>query len=116
MLTDERAATIAKGPRVSLAELESKIAEKLFITGDEIDHRIPETLTICIIVTHNGFCLIGKSAPVSAENFDAQLGRDFAYEDAIRQLWPMEGYLLREHLITSQDSPQPPLAPQPPKV
>ncbi len=46
----------------------------------------------------NGFTVIGKSAPASPENFDAETGRLFAYEDAIKQLWPLEGYALRERL------------------
>ena len=51
-------------------------------------------LTMCIIVMQNGFTIIGKSAPASAANFNAELGRKLAYEDAIRQLWPLEGYAL----------------------
>jgi len=55
-------------------------------------------LTVCLIVTRNGFTIIGKSAPASADNFDAELGRKLAYEDAVRQLWPLMGYALREKL------------------
>ena len=55
-------------------------------------------LTLCVLVLDNGFTLVGKSAPASAENFNSALGRKFAYEDALRQLWPLEGYLLRERL------------------
>lgn len=56
-------------------------------------------LTICLIVTRNGFTIIGKSAPASTDNFDADLGRKLAYEDAVRQLWPLMGYALREKLV-----------------
>jgi len=41
---------------------------------------------------------VGKSAPASADNFNADLGRKLAYEDAIRQLWPLMGFALRERL------------------
>ncbi len=57
-----------------------------------------DVLTICLLVTRNGFTLIGKSAPASPDNFDAELGRKPAYEDAVRQLWPLMGYALRERL------------------
>ena len=41
---------------------------------------------------------MGKSAPADADNFDEALGEKFAREDAIRQMWVLEGYLLRERL------------------
>ncbi len=46
----------------------------------------------------NGFTIIGKSAPASPENYDADLGKRLAYEDAVRQAWPLEGYALRSVL------------------
>ena len=52
----------------------------------------------------NGFTVIGKSAPASPENFDAAKGKLFAYEDAIKQLWPLEGYALRERLTSEQNA------------
>jgi hypothetical protein len=42
--------------------------------------------------------VIGKSAPASPENFNAELGKKFAYEDAVRQLWPLMGFALRDRL------------------
>lgn len=49
----------------------------------------------------NGFTVIGKSAPASPENFNAELGRQFAYDDAVRQLWPLMGYALRDKLAAA---------------
>jgi hypothetical protein len=46
-------------------------------------------LTICVMVLKSGFIVIGKSAPLSPENFDADKGATFAYEDCIRQCWPL---------------------------
>jgi hypothetical protein len=37
----------------------------------------------------NGFILIGKSAPLSPDNYDLEKGQTFAYEDALRQTWPL---------------------------
>jgi hypothetical protein len=55
-----------------------------------------ELLSICILVMKNGFTVIGKSAPASPENFNAEFGKKLAYEDCIRQLWPLMGFALRD--------------------
>lgn len=103
-VTDQEAAAVAKKPRVSLASMEAKIRGRYDFTGEKIvDEGTPvdtslKILSICVLVLTNGFTLIGKSAPASPENFDAALGKKFAYEDAVRQMWPLEGYALREKL------------------
>lgn len=105
--SDQAAAAVAVAPRVSLADLEAKIASQHFINGssllvegaiEEGEKEALELLTICVLVLRNGFTLIGKSAPASPENFNQELGEKFSREDALRQLWPMEGYLLREKI------------------
>jgi len=42
---------------------------------------------------------------VDAANFDMNLGRKYAFEDAIRQIWPLEGYLLAERLFWERAVP-----------
>jgi hypothetical protein len=100
--TDREAAAVATAPRVSLADMEHKITGRYhFLASDAFEDDTPEVLSrlsICILVMENGFAVIGKSAPASPENFSSELGRKFAYEDAIRQLWVLEGYALRERL------------------
>lgn len=54
--------------------------------------------TICIIEMVNGWKTIGKSAPADARNFDPEVGKRYAYEDAFKPLWQFEGYLLRDRL------------------
>lgn len=101
---DREAGAVATAPRVTLASMEAKIAARYDFTADKaLGEGIPvhdalKLLSICIIVTNSGFTLIGKSAPASPANFNAELGRKIAYEDAIRQMWPLEGYLLRDTL------------------
>jgi len=102
--TEAECAANATAPRVSLASMEAKIADRYDLRGNQItgadkplDERLG-VLSICMLVMQNGFIVIGKSAPASAANFNAELGRKLAYEDAIRQLWPLEGYALREKL------------------
>jgi hypothetical protein len=105
--TDDYSAARATAPRVSLADMERKIERELYFTAGEAEAALYQTasnnnpldlLTICILVMQNGSTIIGKSAPASPENFDPEKGKRFAYEDAIKQLWPLEGYALRERL------------------
>jgi hypothetical protein len=116
---DKEAAAVATAPRVSLADIEGEIAERYDLRADRaLGHLEDERelfnsastpphplrlLSICILVLRNGFTIIGKSAPASAQNFNAELGKKLAYEDAIRQIWPLMGFALRERL--SKDSP-----------
>lgn len=55
-------------------------------------------LTFCVLVLKNGFTVTGKSACASPENFDANIGRKVAFDDAFNQIWPLEGYLLKQQL------------------
>lgn len=57
-----------------------------------------ETVTLAVVTLHNGHVLIGSSVPVSAANFDPKIGRDRALDDAKRQIWPLAGFQLRDHL------------------
>ncbi len=52
--------------------------------------------TICQLTMENGYTLNGYSACVDPAEFNRDLGRKYAFEDALRQIWPLEGYLLAE--------------------
>lgn len=92
-VTDRASAAVAVAPRVSKADIEAKITKKDFMGYG--------LMTLCILTMRNGFMVVGKSAPASPENFNEALGQQFAYEDAFRQVWPLEGYALREQLAVS---------------
>jgi hypothetical protein len=88
------------------ATVEAKTAPRL--TKDLLEKRIKAvryfldgTLTICVIEAVNGFKVVGTAAPASEANFDPGVGQRYAYEDAFRQLWPLEGYALRSHLASA---------------
>lgn len=97
---DEAKAIVATktAPRVT----EDSIRAKIF----RVDyHKAPpynlggEGLGVmCYITLLNGFVVYGYSAPASPENFDVEVGRRYAYDNAFKQLWQFEGYLLRETL------------------
>lgn len=55
--------------------------------------------TLCILTLENGYTIKGLSACVDPAEFDLNLGRKYAFEDAINQIWPLEGYLLAEKMF-----------------
>ncbi len=90
-MVDAESAANAVAPRVTLEGMEGKIVSADYLVHEDI-------LTLCILKMRNGFYVVGEAAPASPANFNAELGRKFAYENAIRQLWKLEGYALREQL------------------
>jgi hypothetical protein len=92
-------------------EIEQKIQDKGLtaprLTPSDIDSVVhtarywqPEgtTLTVCALQLRNGMQVVGESACVSHENFDAELGREIASKNAWDKIWALEGYLLRDRL------------------
>lgn len=80
-------------PRVTKEMIQDRIASKEF-------YIVPgTTLTLCILTMVNGFSVRGESACVSPENFNKEIGEHYAFEDAFRQLWALEAYLLKERLF-----------------
>ncbi|HDT0711943.1 TPA: hypothetical protein QIC04_001684 [Morganella morganii subsp. morganii] len=57
-----------------------------------------QLLTFCVLVLENGFTVTGESACASPENFDAEIGRKIARQNAVNKIWPLEGYLLKQNL------------------
>lgn len=110
-----------QGPRVTLDDIEANIASEHYFTGlqgarmaviDNADDTgvisdpfisvlRPELglLTFCVLILRNGYTVVGKSACVSPENFDAQKGREIARADALNGVWPLMGYALRSAMI-----------------
>ena len=89
-------ATGLNAPRLTPADIDAKIAAENY-------HVFPgTTLTVCCLVLQNGFCVTGESAAASAANFDEEIGRKIARENARQKIWPLEGYRLRQHLFETQ--------------
>ena len=63
-----------------------------------------DLLTFCVIVLKNGFTVTGESACASPENFDAEIGKKIAYQNAREKIWLLEGYLLKQRLKEQADS------------
>ncbi|HCT7092507.1 TPA: hypothetical protein OT711_001766 [Klebsiella aerogenes] len=55
-------------------------------------------LTFCVLTLKNGFTVTGESACASPENFDPEIGRKIARDNAVNKIWMLEGYLLKQKL------------------
>lgn len=90
-------------------ELEQKIVDKGLtaprITPDSIDANIigedyyvfpGTTTTVCLLTLKNGYKVVGDSTCVLVENFDEEIGRNIARNQAREKLWPLMGYELRQ--------------------
>ena len=123
MATDEQIENEiqAKGKtaaRVTPADIESNIAsEHYFVASDAIQHDNAvnhaakdiggwvlggtQLLTFCVLQLRNGFTVTGESACASPENFDAEVGRKIARQNAVQKIWPLMGYELRSKLAAA---------------
>jgi len=96
-------------PRVTPIDIESNIVSEHYFTaadgaayadgteGGEIPDDL-NLLTFCVIVLKNGFTVTGESACASPENFNAEIGRKIARQNAVQKIWPLMGYALKEQL------------------
>lgn len=105
----------AKGltaPRITPADIESNIRSEHYFTAEEgvqgaLAKRNPDLgvenptlalLTFCVLVLKSGFTVTGESACASPDNFDAEIGRKIARQNAVQKIWPLMGYALKEQL------------------
>lgn len=103
-----------KAPRVTPSDIEANIASEHYFTAEQgafaafdpprgSDVVPPELslLTFCVLVLRNGFTVTGESACASPENFNAEIGRKIARQNAVQKIWPLMGYALRETLANT---------------
>lgn len=57
------------------------------------------TVTICCLTLENGYNTIGQSACIDQSMFDAEVGKDLAYQDAFSKLWQLYGFNAKEALF-----------------
>lgn len=78
--------------RITPADIDAAIATEAY-------HVFPgTTMTICCLTLANGYQVVGESACASPENFNTEIGRKIARENARGKIWALEGYRLRGHL------------------
>ncbi len=102
-------AILTKGltaPRITPSDIEQNIISEYFFTaadgvyGADPEYRLPASsathlLTFCVLVLRNGFTVTGESACASPANFDAELERKIARQNAVGKIWPLMGYELK---------------------
>lgn len=108
----------AKGltaPRVTPADIEANIVDEVYFTAHEgylgaAAEQPPANirgslrlLTFCVLVLKNGFTVTGESACASPENFDTEVGRKIARQNAVSKVWPLMGYALRTKLAADRE-------------
>lgn len=81
---DAASEAVRTGFRITLADLESRVVSGEYITRG--------VLTVCLLQLDNGYWLVGKSAPVDPDNYNAEYGAQLAYDDALRQAWPLVAF------------------------
>ena len=85
------------GTNLMTAQQARKMLEHVVRSDDDVPAPLM-LLTFCVLVLKNGFTVTGESACASPENFDPDLGRKIAKENAINKIWALEGYLLKQAL------------------
>jgi len=101
-------------PSIRLEDIEGLIVDEQYFTATQgvygaagspgIVAGVPlssplDRITICVLTLKNGFTAVGvNEGPVSAENFNAELGREYARKQALEKLWLVLGYQLKEAL------------------
>lgn len=93
-------------PRVTPQRIQDVIADCHYFTaaegvigsGDANPPTALGLLTFCVLVLKNGFTVTGESACASPENFDPEIGRKIARQNAENEIWALEGYLLKQRL------------------
>jgi len=97
-IVSEHYFTAADG--VAGAFVNAQIAQGRGVYPDEIGKLLPALglLTFCVLVLRNGFTVTGESACASPENFNAEIGRRIARENAVAKIWPLMGYELRTRI------------------
>lgn len=112
----------AKGltaPRITPADIEANIFSEHYFTArdgrrgaiqdgtyagrerptfGEADLVQLDLLTFCVLMLRNGFMVTGESACASPENFDAEIGRKVARQNAVSKIWPLLGFALKQKL------------------
>lgn len=114
---------VAKGktaPRITPADLQANIVSEHYYTAQQgvvgasiaSGHACVDSmnnplnlLTFCVLTLRNGFTVTGESACASPENFNEEIGRKIARQNAEAKVWPLMGYHLKQTLHEKATAP-----------
>jgi hypothetical protein len=96
-------------PRVTPEQIEGQIVGEVYInaydaalaTGADTDITVLDklrTMTLCFLILKNGYTVTGQSACAHPDNFDENIGKKIARDDAVGKIWALEGYVLKSKL------------------
>jgi hypothetical protein len=88
--------SFATAPRLTPENLDAVIKSAEY-------HVFSNKTTVCCLTLRNGFTVVGVAACVDSANFREQIGRDVSFTKARNEIWPLEGYLLQQHLFERRD-------------
>lgn len=110
---------LTMAPRITPLDIEKAISSEYYFTAAQglsgymlaegqpvyAYEKSLDLLTLCVLVLVNGFTVTGESACVSAENFDPEVGRQLARNQAVSKIWTLEGYRLKSVLAAAVPPP-----------
>ena len=83
------------GKRVTLDGVHENIKDTQFIV-------VPGSqLTICVLTLQNGYTVTGESACADPAMFDREIGEKISKDNAIKKIWPLMGYALKQEIFLS---------------
>lgn len=78
--------------RLTKANIEAAIYSVRYITSYDTSTEYLGTTTICVLTMKNGLKVIGTSACLNTDDYSESVGKQYAYDDAFKKLWELEGY------------------------
>ena len=111
-IASEHYFTAAQGASAQMVDVTSLANADAYLKAVNNSIKSPAALnllTFCVLVLKNGFTVTGESACASPENFDAEIGRKIALENAKQKIWPLMGYQLKEELYQATQPAQAPV-------
>ena len=67
-----------------------KMAQYIVVPGSQ--------LTLCVLTLQNGFTVTGESACADPSMFDKEIGERISRDNAIKKIWPLMGYSLKQEI------------------
>lgn len=73
-----------------MSKLTKEHIESLIIKEDV--QQVGTKTTVCVLTLKNGFEVIGTASCIDPDDYDIDIGKKYAREDAIDQLFELEAY------------------------
>ncbi len=105
-VTENELKSKAVGRRVTMEDVNASIkSEHYFTAVDGVQNPTSVEaavalglMTFCVLVLQNGFSVTGQSACADPANYNQDLGQRIARENAVRQIWPLLGFSLKQDM------------------